>query len=582
MDLVYIVIFCINLVGMLVITLVIAALTLIERKFLALNQRRVGPYYVGYRGRLQYIADALKLFIKGVVIYDESNKFWFVAVPSVCGLICYFFWVNSVWCPSVSIVDIEYNLVYATLLSISFSFCIILLGYFSGNKYTRLASIRSSLMVINLELFLGLMILTTVVVTESFCFSVFVEYQKFWWLIFTYFGLAGLLCLLFLLEVGRTPFDLAEAESELVTGYSTEIGGFTFGIFYLGEYFHLFFFSSVMSIIFLGGWEYPNFLNLNYLFEFEAHYTAMLDLFAHRSDFRYVITYYMNSFEELFLNTLCWYIIDVVKHVDSYSKYDFYSYILYLISLFDNFFMEYFFDITDLYNYILRDILLSNNTPYFFIKFVYIIHCIKYDLSWCYFINVFSLKLFIADVTTSFVNISFNMLLQCLVIHDHIAETIWLHFDNLSFWHVDYIFISLTNFLINIFIILLNYIYVTCYDTLICWFNDLYCLLIIFFEPIVNTLIVELLNLFDILSDLLFWLQKFIESSMYPFDCYFYKHTSFFFTFANSVNIFFINMFNEFIYYTLLFITNIYCNVEIFIELSDYFIDNLVDFIIIG
>jgi NADH:ubiquinone oxidoreductase subunit H len=84
-----------------------------------------------------------------------------------------------VWCPSVSIVDIEYNLVYATLLSISFSFCIILLGYFSGNKYTKLASIRCSLIVLNLELFLGLMILTTVVVTESFCFSVFVEYQKF-------------------------------------------------------------------------------------------------------------------------------------------------------------------------------------------------------------------------------------------------------------------------------------------------------------------------------------------------------------------------------------------------------------------
>lgn len=260
---------------MLIITLVIAALTLIERKFLALNQRRVGPYYVGYRGRLQYIADALKLFIKGVVVYDESNKFWFVAVPSVCGLICYFFWVNSVWCPSVSIVDIEYNLVYATLLSISFSFCIILLGYFSGNKYTRLASIRASLMVINLELFLGLMILTTVVVTESFCFSVFVEYQKFWWLVFTYFGLAGLLCLLFLLEVGRTPFDLAEAESELVTGYSTEIGGFTFGIFYLGEYFHLFFFSSVMSIIFLGGWEYPNFLGFNYF----ADYNFLFDFF---------------------------------------------------------------------------------------------------------------------------------------------------------------------------------------------------------------------------------------------------------------------------------------------------------------
>lgn len=231
-----------NIVIMLVITLVIAALTLIERKFLALNQRRVGPYYVGYRGRLQYIADALKLFIKGVVVYDESNKFWFLMVPSFTGLICYFFWVNSVWCPSVSIAEIEYNLVYASLLSVAFGFCIILLGYFSGNKYTKLASIRCALSMLNLELFIGLMTLVTVTVTESFCLSVFVVYQEVYWFIILFFGLSGLLCIIFLMEVGRTPFDFAEAESELVVGYSTEIGGFTFGIFYLGEYFHLFFF----------------------------------------------------------------------------------------------------------------------------------------------------------------------------------------------------------------------------------------------------------------------------------------------------------------------------------------------------
>ena len=76
---------------MLVITLVIAALTLLERKILSLVQRRVGPLYVGYRGRLQYIADALKLLIKGIVIPDESNKFFFVAVPSVVAAVCYSF-----------------------------------------------------------------------------------------------------------------------------------------------------------------------------------------------------------------------------------------------------------------------------------------------------------------------------------------------------------------------------------------------------------------------------------------------------------------------------------------------------------
>lgn len=87
----FLIILLTNIVLMVVITLVIAALTLIERKFLALTQRRVGPYYVGYRGRLQYIADALKLFLKGVTVHDENNKFWFYAVPSICCVICYFF-----------------------------------------------------------------------------------------------------------------------------------------------------------------------------------------------------------------------------------------------------------------------------------------------------------------------------------------------------------------------------------------------------------------------------------------------------------------------------------------------------------
>jgi NADH-quinone oxidoreductase subunit H len=87
----FILILLLNIVLMLIVTLIIAVLTLIERKFLSLLQRRVGPYYVGYRGRLQYLADALKLFIKGAIIPDESNKFLFITIPSLAVALCYTF-----------------------------------------------------------------------------------------------------------------------------------------------------------------------------------------------------------------------------------------------------------------------------------------------------------------------------------------------------------------------------------------------------------------------------------------------------------------------------------------------------------
>lgn len=255
---------------MLLVTLIIASLTLIERKVLSLIQRRVGPNFVGFRGRLQYIADALKLFLKGIIVPDNLNKFWFVTIPSFAATMCYTFWMNSMWGPSLSIFEIEYNIVFANLLSVLFGFCIILAGYFSKSKYALLASIRCGVLMINLEIILGLMFFNLIILSESFSFSLFVLIQENIWLIFIFFFSFGLIIIVFLLETNRAPFDLAEAESELVAGYTVEYGGFYFALFYLGEYFHLFFFSMVISILLFGGWELPNFLffflQKNYLF----------------------------------------------------------------------------------------------------------------------------------------------------------------------------------------------------------------------------------------------------------------------------------------------------------------------------
>jgi NADH-quinone oxidoreductase subunit H len=260
---------------MLVVTLIIATMTLIERKILSLMQRRVGPDFVGYKGRLQYIADALKLFIKGALIPEESNKFFFITIPAIVAAICYSFWLNAVWGPSVSIFEIEYNLVFASLFSACFTICIILTGYFSKNKYAMLAAIRAGISMLNLELFLGLMFLNLMMITESFSFLSAVTLQEIFWLFFLFFILLGVITITFLLEVNRAPFDLSEAESELVAGYTVEYGGFFFGVYYLGEYLHLYFFSIVIVTLFFGGWELPNFIALPLLnfFDIASEYT---------------------------------------------------------------------------------------------------------------------------------------------------------------------------------------------------------------------------------------------------------------------------------------------------------------------
>lgn len=263
-----------NVILMLLLTIIIASLTLIERKFLALVQRRVGPQFVGYKGRLQYIADALKLFIKGVIIPSEANKFWFVTIPSIVAAVCYSFWINAVWGPSVSLFEIEFNIIYVSLFSVIFGICVMLTGFFSKNKYAMLAAVRTGIGMLNLEIFLGLMLLNIIVVNESFSFFPLVIYQEVNWLIFYFFALIGLITITFLLETNRAPFDLSEAESELVAGYQTEYGGFLFGLYYLGEYMHLFFFSMVVVILFLGGWEVPVFL-INYVL---SYFSSELDV----------------------------------------------------------------------------------------------------------------------------------------------------------------------------------------------------------------------------------------------------------------------------------------------------------------
>ncbi len=252
----YIQIFLTNIVIFLLLTLIIATITLMERKILSLVQRRIGPNYIGYRGRLQFIADALKLLVKHIVIINKVNKLLFLILPATVLIMCYLFWVNLIWGPNLAVCEIEYNLLFMGVLSMFFSFLMFLVGWVSKNKYAALSSARVLITTLNLEVFLNFLTIYLISFFESFSFYQIVSFQQSWtWSFLLLLPILPFLLIIFFLETGRIPFDLGEAESELVAGHTTEMGGFFFALFYLGEYFHLFCFSLTYILILFGGWH---------------------------------------------------------------------------------------------------------------------------------------------------------------------------------------------------------------------------------------------------------------------------------------------------------------------------------------
>lgn len=246
----------INIIIFLLLTLIIATITLMERKILSLVQRRVGPNYIGYKGRLQFIADALKLLVKHIILINGVNKILFMVLPAFILIVCYLFWINLIWAPNLAICEIEYNLLFMGVLSMFFSFLMFIVGWISKNKYALISSTRVLVVTLNLEVFMNFFIIFLIVYFESFSFFQIVSFQYTWtWSIFLLLPIIPIIFIIFFLETGRIPFDLGEAESELIAGHTTEMGGFFFALFYLGEYFHLFCFSATYCLLIFGGWN---------------------------------------------------------------------------------------------------------------------------------------------------------------------------------------------------------------------------------------------------------------------------------------------------------------------------------------
>ena len=234
------------------LTLIAGILPLIERKLLSLMQRRVGPYFLGYRGRLQFIADAIKILVKDFFIPYKANKRLFIFSPVIILTLCYFLWLNIFWGKNLFFYEIEYNLIFLLFLGLFNNLFILLTGYYSNNKYAFLGSIRTSLIFFILELLMSLFFLNILVLNKSFSFIYLWHLQEELYLSIYFFFLLPFILIILLLEVNKAPFDLSEAESELVTGFHTEYGSFLFGLYYLGEYFHIYFFAIVV-IVLIGG-----------------------------------------------------------------------------------------------------------------------------------------------------------------------------------------------------------------------------------------------------------------------------------------------------------------------------------------
>lgn len=240
----------INIAITLLFVLTGGILPLWERKFLSLIQRRVGPKFIGYKGRLQFIADALKVFFKDYLVLFYVNKYLFFFLPVFFLNLNLVFWANVVFFGNCVYVPIEYNILFLLFFSLVSNLFLFFVGIINKNKYTVLTSNRILNMLFLNEMFVSLVFAVVFLFINSFSFSRFFFIKSNLYSFFLFLIIIPFILYLFLLDVNKVPFDLVEAESELIMGYHIEYSGFLFGLFVLVEYLHLFFFIYILFLFF--------------------------------------------------------------------------------------------------------------------------------------------------------------------------------------------------------------------------------------------------------------------------------------------------------------------------------------------
>ena len=236
----------------------VAYFTHAERKVLGIVQRRRGPNVIGTYGLLQPLADGLKLLTNEQILPSSSDKIVFYISPCITFVVSLIGWVVIPFSTNDFLAELPLNSIYLLACSALGIYGILMAGWSSNSKYAFLGAMRSAAQMISYELPLGIMLGILVLITGTFNLNTIIEYQaETCWFVFSMplLFLAFFICIV--AETNRHPFDLPEAEAELVSGYNVEYAGMTFALFSLGEYSSILLMSSLTIILFFGGWLPP-------------------------------------------------------------------------------------------------------------------------------------------------------------------------------------------------------------------------------------------------------------------------------------------------------------------------------------
>lgn len=239
------------------VMLSVAYLTYAERKVIGAMHMRRGPNVVGPWGLLQPMADGLKLFLKEIVIPTGASRGVFIAAPMITLVLALMAWAVIPFDAGMVLSDLNVGVLYLFAVSGLGVYGILMAGWASNSKYAFLGSLRSAAQMVSYEVSMGLIIITVLVFTGSLNLSVIVESQRDMWYVIPLFPMAVMFFISTVAETNRHPFDLPEAEAELVGGYNVEYGGMAFALFFLGEYANMIMMSAFTAILFLGGWLPP-------------------------------------------------------------------------------------------------------------------------------------------------------------------------------------------------------------------------------------------------------------------------------------------------------------------------------------